>query len=60
MANNGSGVAKTSNGKIPQKNVTTFTVKFFPADAEILEYFQGKENRNRYIKDLIQADMKGQ
>lgn len=51
---------KQATERYRKKNVTTFTVKFFPADAEILEYFQGKENRNRYIKDLIQADMKGQ
>lgn len=38
-------------------NVKTFNVKFFPADAEVLEYFQSKENRNRYIKDLIRKDM---
>lgn len=32
-------------------------VKFFPADADVLAYFQAKENRNQYIKDLIRKDM---
>ena len=35
---------KQATERYRKKNVTTFTVKFFPADAEILEYFQGKEN----------------
>ena len=43
--------------KYRKANVKSFNVKFFPADAEILEYFQGKENRNQYIKDLIRKDM---
>lgn len=43
--------------KYRKANVKSFNVKFFPADAEVLEYFQGKNNRNQYIKDLIRRDM---
>lgn len=43
--------------KYRKANVKSFNVKFFPSDAEVLEYFQGKENRNQYIKDLIRKDM---
>ena len=43
--------------KYRKANVKSFNVKFFPADAEILEYFQSKDNRNQYIKDLIRKDM---
>ena len=43
--------------KYRKANVKSFNVKFFLSDAEIFEYFQGKENRNQYIKDLIRRDM---
>lgn len=43
--------------KYRKSNVKSFNVKFFPSDAEVLEYFQGKKNRNQYIKDLIRKDM---
>ena len=43
--------------KYRKANVKSFNVKFFPSDAEVLEYFQGKANRNQYIKDLIRKDM---
>lgn len=43
--------------KYRKANVKSFNVKFFPADAEVLEYFQSKSNRNQYIKDLIRKDM---
>ncbi len=46
-----------ANEKYRKANVRSFNVKFFPADAEVLEYFQGKDNRNQYIKDLIRKDM---
>ena len=46
-----------ANAKYRKANVKSFNVKFFPADAEILGFFQGKENRNQYIKDLIRKDM---
>ena len=43
--------------KYRKANVKSFNVKFFPADAEVLEYFQSKSKRNQYIKDLIRKDM---
>lgn len=43
--------------KYRKANVKSFNVKFFPADADILEYFQAKSNRNQYIKNLIRRDM---
>lgn len=48
--------AKASE-KYRKANVKSFNVKFFPADADVLAYFQTKENRNQYIKDLIRKDM---
>lgn len=46
-----------ANEKHRKANVKSFNVKFFPADADVLAYFQTKENRNQYIKDLIRKDM---
>ena len=46
-----------ATAKYRKEKVKSFNVKFFPADADILAYFQSKENRNQYIKDLIRKDM---
>lgn len=43
--------------KYRKADVKLFNVKFFPADADVLAYFQTKENRNQHIKDLIRKDM---
>lgn len=40
-----------------KKNVKTFSVKFFPADEEVYEWFQSRELKNKYIKELIKQDM---
>lgn len=45
--------------KYRRKNVHSFNVKFFPADSDIYEWFQDRENKNKYLKDLIRADMEG-
>lgn len=45
--------------KYRRENVKSFNVKFFPGDADLLEWFQGQENKNRYLKNLIRADMEG-
>ena len=46
-----------ATAKYRKEKVKSFNVKFFPADADILAYFQSKENRNQYINDLIRKDM---
>lgn len=38
-------------------NVKRFTVDFPPTDAELWEHIQKQPNKQRYIKDLIRADM---
>ena len=35
-------------------------VRFFPADMELFNFIQDKENKSGYIKDLIRADMEKQ
>lgn len=48
---------KRATEKYRRGNVKAFNVKFFPADADLWEWLQGHENRNRYVKGLIRADM---
>lgn len=36
-----------ANEKYRKANVKSFNVKFFPADADVLAYFQAKKNRNQ-------------
>lgn len=44
--------------KYVRKNVTQKAVKFYPADADLLEWLESREgSQNAYIKDLIRADM---
>ena len=37
--------------------VTKVSIEFYPADAELLEYIQQQENKQKYIKDLIRKDI---
>lgn len=44
--------------KYVRKNVTQKAVKFYPADADLLEWLESRPgSQNAYIKDLIRADM---
>ncbi len=40
-----------------KKSVKQIAVRFYPADAEVWEWLQSRENRQGYIRDLIRADM---
>lgn len=48
-----------ANDRYRKKNVKSFNVKFFPADKDVYEWFSSRDGKNRYIKDLIKADMEG-
>jgi len=39
------------------QNVKRLTIDFSPTDAELFEYVTQQPNKQRYIKDLIKADM---
>lgn len=41
-----------------KRNVRAFNLKFFPADRELLEWFESQPNKAQYLKDLIREDMK--
>lgn len=42
-----------------KKSVKQIAVRFYPADAEVWEWLQSRENRQGYIRGLIRADMEG-
>ena len=51
-----SAAQKKANEKY-KANVKRFTLDFPPTDAELWEHLQKQANKQRYIKDLIKADM---
>lgn len=44
---------KRAKARYKQKHVKQICVEFYPADAELWEYLQTKDNKQGYIKDLI-------
>lgn len=43
--------------KYRRDNVRSFSLSFYPKDADILEFFEAQENKSGYIKELIRQDM---
>lgn len=39
------------------KNVTQRKIKFYPKDAELLEWYDRQPGKNAYVLGLIRADM---
>lgn len=52
-----SDAQKKATAKYKKQNVTTKTLAFYPADADILVWLASKDNVQGYIKNLIRADM---
>lgn len=50
---------KRAAAKYEKANVTRKVVKFFPADADLLEHLESQPSQNAYIKELIRRDMAG-
>ena len=48
---------KRANNEYRKRNVRSFNLKFYPGDADILEWFEGQPNKAQYLKDLIRRDM---
>jgi hypothetical protein len=46
-----------AHAKYRKESVTRFEVKFYPADADLLEWLEGQGPRATYIKRLIREDM---
>ena len=49
--------SEEGTGELSEKSVKQIAVRFYPADADIWEWLQSRENRQGYIRDLIRADM---
>ena len=48
---------KAANERYRKANVTQKTVRFYPAEADILAWASGQPNFAGYVKGLIRADM---
>lgn len=40
-----------------KKSVRQISIRFYPADADVWDWLQSRENRQGYVRDLIRADM---
>lgn len=48
---------KRAIAKYQKEKVQTRTIKFYPADSDILEHLDSQPNKAGYIKALIREDM---
>lgn len=50
---------KRAAARYEKEHVRRKVVKFFPADADLLEHLESQPRQNAYIKELIRRDMAG-
>lgn len=48
---------KRATNEYRKRNVRSFNLKFYPADADLLEWFESQPSKAQYLRDLIRADM---
>ena len=48
---------RRADAKYKKEKTKMKGVRFFPGDAELLEYSESQGNFSGYVKDLIRADM---
>ena len=48
---------KAANEKYRKANVVQKTIRFYPKEADILDWAMAQPNFAGYVKDLIRADM---
>lgn len=48
---------KRATNEYRKRNVRSFNLKFYPADADLLEWFESQTSKAQYLRDLIRADM---
>lgn len=53
-----SDARKRANNEYRKRSVRSFNLKFYPADGDLLEWFEAQENKAQYLKGLIREDMK--
>lgn len=52
-----SDAQKRASAKYEKDNVIKKTIKFYPAERDLVEWLRIKDNMQGYIKGLIRADM---
>lgn len=60
VMNMASEAKKKYDAQYKKENTKMKGVRFFPKDAELLEYAETMGNFSGYVKDLIRADMEKQ
>ncbi len=48
---------KRADNEYRKRSVRSFNLKFYPADADIREWFESQPNKAQYLKELIRRDM---
>lgn len=48
---------KRADAKYKREKTQQFSLRFFPADADIWEHLQKQENKAQYLRDLIRKDI---
>lgn len=51
---------KRARSKYKAAKVKRLTVEFYPTDAALWEHLQSQKQKQTYIKQLIQQDLKGE
>ena len=52
-----SDAQKRATAKYVKEKVRTFTLRFFPSDADVLAHFEAQPEKAKYLKRLIREDM---
>ena len=52
-----SDAARKADQKYKAEKTRQLVIRFYPADADILEHLQGQDSKQGYIKRLIREDM---
>lgn len=42
-----------------KRSVRSFNLRFYPADADLLEWLESRPEKARYLRELIRRDMEG-
>lgn len=48
---------RRATAKYVKDKVKVYQLRFYPSDAELFAWFDAKENKAAYLKDLIREDM---
>lgn len=52
-----SDAQRKATNEYRKRNVRAFNLKFFPADKDLLDWFESQPQKAQYLKDLIRKDM---